>query len=48
MPAREAGVSRTVQTSTGEVYGTARFTPITETHPLQGQSPYAASKSAPT
>ncbi|NFV78561.1 SDR family NAD(P)-dependent oxidoreductase [Magnetospirillum aberrantis SpK] len=42
--AREAGVSRFVHTSTSEVYGTARFVPITEEHPLQGQSPYAASK----
>ena len=42
--ARELGVSRVVHTSTSEVYGTARFVPITEDHPLQGQSPYAASK----
>src|ERR1041384_720077 len=42
--ARELGVSRVVHTSTSEVYGTARFVPITEEHPLQGQSPYAASK----
>lgn len=42
--ARELGVARVVQTSTSEVYGTARFVPITEDHPLQGQSPYAASK----
>ena len=42
--ARELGVSRVVQTSTSEVYGTARFVPITEDHPLQGQSPYSASK----
>jgi dTDP-glucose 4,6-dehydratase len=33
-----------VHTSTSEVYGTARFVPITEDHPLQGQSPYSASK----
>jgi nucleoside-diphosphate-sugar epimerase len=33
-----------VHTSTSEVYGTARFVPITEEHPLQGQSPYSASK----
>jgi dTDP-glucose 4,6-dehydratase len=33
-----------VQTSTSEVYGTARFVPITEEHPLQGQSPYSATK----
>ena len=42
--ARDLGVSRVVQTSTSEVYGTARFVPITEDHPLQGQSPYSASK----
>ena len=42
--ARELGVERVVHTSTSEVYGTARFVPITEEHPLQGQSPYAASK----
>jgi NAD dependent epimerase/dehydratase len=42
--AREAGVARLVHTSTSEVYGTAVTTPITEDHPLQGQSPYSASK----
>jgi len=42
--ARELGVERVVHTSTSEVYGTARFVPITESHPLQGQSPYSASK----
>lgn len=42
--ARELGVQRVVHTSTSEVYGTARFVPITEEHPLQGQSPYSASK----
>jgi len=42
--ARELGVRKVVHTSTSEVYGTARFVPITEEHPLQGQSPYAASK----
>ncbi|HEY9871258.1 MAG TPA: NAD-dependent 4,6-dehydratase LegB [Candidatus Obscuribacterales bacterium] len=42
--ARELGVEKIVQTSTSEVYGTARFVPITEEHPLQGQSPYSASK----
>jgi len=42
--ARDLGVSRVIQTSTSEVYGTARFVPITEEHPLQGQSPYSASK----
>jgi NAD dependent epimerase/dehydratase len=44
--ARELGVRRVVHTSTSEVYGTARFVPITEEHPLQGQSPYAATKIA--
>jgi NAD dependent epimerase/dehydratase len=44
MAARELGVERVVQTSTSEVYGTAHFVPITEEHPLQGQSPYSASK----
>lgn len=42
--ARELGVERVVHTSTSEVYGTARFVPITEDHPLQGQSPYSATK----
>lgn len=42
--ARELGVQRVVHTSTSEVYGTALFVPITEEHPLQGQSPYSASK----
>ena len=42
--ARDLGVSRVVHTSTSEVYGTARFVPMTEDHPLQGQSPYSASK----
>lgn len=42
--ARDLGLRRVVQTSTSEVYGTARFVPITEDHPLQGQSPYSASK----
>lgn len=44
--ARDIGVSRVIHTSTSEVYGTARFVPITEEHPLQGQSPYSASKIA--
>ena len=44
--ARELGVRRVVHTSTSEVYGTARFVPITEDHPLQGQSPYSATKIA--
>ncbi|GFO59053.1 NAD-dependent dehydratase [Geomonas silvestris] len=42
--ARQLGVAKVVHTSTSEVYGTARFVPITEEHPLQGQSPYSASK----
>ena len=44
--ARELEVERVVHTSTSEVYGTAQFVPITEEHPLQGQSPYSASKIA--
>lgn len=44
--ARDLGVQKVVQTSTSEVYGTARFVPITEEHPLQAQSPYAATKIA--
>ena len=44
--ARDLGVERVIHTSTSEVYGTARFVPITEEHPLQGQSPYSASKIA--
>lgn len=44
--ARDLGVKRVVNTSTSEVYGTAREVPISETHPLQGQSPYSASKIA--
>jgi len=44
LAAREAGVGRVVHTSTSEVYGTARRVPIDEEHPLQAQSPYAASK----
>jgi dTDP-glucose 4,6-dehydratase len=42
--ARDLGVAHVVHTSTSEVYGTAQFVPITEDHPLQGQSPYSASK----
>jgi NAD dependent epimerase/dehydratase len=42
--ARTHGVDRLVVTSTSEVYGTALFAPITEEHPLQGQSPYSATK----
>ncbi|MGE0055964.1 MAG: SDR family NAD(P)-dependent oxidoreductase [Hyphomicrobium sp.] len=44
--ARDFEVGRVVQTSTSEVYGTALTMPITEFHPLQGQSPYSASKIA--
>jgi dTDP-glucose 4,6-dehydratase len=44
MAARDFGVRRVVHTSTSEVYGTAQYTPIDEKHPLQGQSPYSASK----
>lgn len=44
--ARAAEVSRFVHTSTSEVYGTARSVPMNEEHPLQGQSPYSASKIA--
>ena len=42
--ARRHGVERVVHTSTSEVYGSARTVPITEEHPLEPQSPYAASK----
>ena len=44
--AKELGVARIIHTSTSEVYGTARYVPIDEQHPLQGQSPYSASKIA--
>jgi dTDP-glucose 4,6-dehydratase len=44
--ARDLGVNRVIHTSTSEVYGTAQFVPITEQHPLQGQSPYSATKIA--
>jgi len=44
MACREHGVKRLIHTSTSEVYGTARQVPIDESHPLQGQSPYSASK----
>ena len=43
---RHQGISKLVLFSTSEVYGTARYVPIDEAHPLQGQSPYAASKIA--
>jgi NAD dependent epimerase/dehydratase len=42
--ARELAVAKVVHTSTSETYGTALYTPIDEKHPLQGQSPYSASK----
>jgi NAD dependent epimerase/dehydratase len=42
--ARDLNVERVIHTSTSEVYGTARQVPIDEQHPLQGQSPYSASK----
>jgi NAD dependent epimerase/dehydratase len=42
--ARAHDVHRVVHTSTSETYGTAHYTPIDESHPLQGQSPYSASK----
>jgi NAD dependent epimerase/dehydratase len=41
---RNSNARRMIHTSTSEVYGTAQFTPITEEHPMQGQSPYSASK----
>ncbi|MBI3162048.1 MAG: SDR family NAD(P)-dependent oxidoreductase [Chloroflexi bacterium] len=44
MACRELGTPRVIHTSTSEVYGTARRAPIDEEHPLQGQSPYSASK----
>jgi dTDP-glucose 4,6-dehydratase len=44
LAARETGIRRLVHTSSSEVYGTAVRSPIDETHPLQGQSPYSASK----
>ena len=43
---RQAKTPRVIVTSTSEVYGTALYTPIDEKHPLQGQSPYSASKIA--
>jgi NAD dependent epimerase/dehydratase len=42
--ARDLGVAKVIHTSTSEVYGSAQFVPITEEHPLHGQSPYSASK----
>jgi dTDP-glucose 4,6-dehydratase len=44
--ARDLKVGRVIHTSTSEVYGTAQSVPIDERHPLQGQSPYSASKIA--
>ncbi len=44
--ARKLGTGRVLITSTSEVYGTAQYTPIDEKHPLQGQSPYSATKIA--
>ena len=44
--ARELGIEKVVHTSTSEVYGTAQYVPIDEDHPLQGQSPYSATKIA--
>lgn len=41
---RDLGIERVVSTSTSEVYGTAQYVPIDEKHPLQGQSPYSATK----
>ncbi len=41
---RDFDIERVVTTSTSEVYGTAQYVPIDEQHPLQGQSPYSASK----
>jgi dTDP-glucose 4,6-dehydratase len=42
--AKECGIERVIHTSTSEVYGTAQSIPITESHPMVGQSPYSASK----
>jgi len=44
--ARELEVERIIHTSTSEVYGTAKFVPISEDHPIRGQSPYSATKIA--
>lgn len=44
MAARKFGIEKMIHTSTSEVYGTAITVPIAESHPLQGQSPYSASK----
>ena len=42
--ARKLGLEKVIHTSSSEVYGSALFVPITEEHPLQGQSPYSATK----
>jgi dTDP-glucose 4,6-dehydratase len=44
--AKKLKISKIIQTSTSEVYGSAQFVPMTENHPLIGQSPYSASKIA--
>nr|MDD5072716.1 NAD-dependent 4,6-dehydratase LegB [Candidatus Omnitrophota bacterium]MDD5310552.1 NAD-dependent 4,6-dehydratase LegB [Candidatus Omnitrophota bacterium]MDD5546022.1 NAD-dependent 4,6-dehydratase LegB [Candidatus Omnitrophota bacterium] len=44
--AKDSDVKKVVHTSTSEIYGTAQFVPITENHPINPQSPYAATKSA--
>ena len=46
LTARENNIERIIHTSTSEVYGTARYVPINEEHPIQGQSPYSATKIA--
>jgi nucleoside-diphosphate-sugar epimerase len=43
---RELGISKIIHTSTSEVHGTAQFVPITEMHPVVGESPYSAAKIA--
>ena len=44
--AKDYGIKKVIHTSTSEVYGTAKYIPIDENHPLDGQSPYSASKIA--
>jgi NAD dependent epimerase/dehydratase len=44
--ARQQGIQKLIVTSTSEVYGTAKYVPIDESHPFQGQSPYSATKIA--
>ncbi len=44
MAAKDNDIEKIIHTSTSEVYGTAKYVPINEKHPLQGQSPYSASK----